>query len=177
MDTIESQSCNLIQGLAPAATTHPTREETPMNRSRGRLAAGLLLCLLLPWAAAAGDDPYQTVRLELSTPDARMAFVPAHLELRVGTRYRLTLVNVGPVAHEFDAPAFVLSVESERVEVFDRAGSRVAVLVGRPEEVELAPGARVDWYLMPLKAMQNADMLCDLPGHLQAGMRGTITVR
>ncbi|HKJ00491.1 MAG TPA: plastocyanin/azurin family copper-binding protein [bacterium] len=126
-------------------------------------------------ARAEGPDPYTTVRLELGTPDGRMAFVPSALEFQVGHRYRLRIVNVSPVEHEFDAPEFMLGVESERVEVFDAAGHKVATLPGRPEEIQISPGGRVDWYLMPIKPLE-AEMVCDLPGHREAGMKGTIRV-
>jgi uncharacterized cupredoxin-like copper-binding protein len=141
------------------------------------LAAVLAWLALLPTPAAAADDPYTTVRVELGTPDGRMTFTPSHLRLRVGTRYRLTIVNGSPSEHEFDAPELILSSESERVEVFDTAGAKVAVLQGKPDEIVVAPGARVEWYLMPLKALSGAAMLCDLPGHKQAGMQGSIDVR
>jgi uncharacterized cupredoxin-like copper-binding protein len=139
----------------------------------------LLLTLLLLGAftvpTVRANDEYTTVLLTLSGPDAAMAFRPAHLELRVGTRYRLRIVNAGPVDHESDAPNLVLSVESEAVEVFDGSGKRLARVVGRPDEIILAPGARVDWYLMPIKAI-TGDILCDIPGHLAAGMRGTFRI-
>jgi uncharacterized cupredoxin-like copper-binding protein len=141
------------------------------------LAAALCATASVPAPARAAGDPYTTVRVELGTPDGRLVFVPDRLEFRVGRRYRLTLVNVSPVEHEFDAPEFMLSVESERVEVFDREGRKVATLPGKPEEIQLMPGGRVDWYLMPLKPLAGAQLVCDLPGHLKAGMRGVIVVR
>jgi uncharacterized cupredoxin-like copper-binding protein len=156
-----------------------SQEPEMMQRTAFWLTSAALLAAfgLTPALAPAADDPYTTVRLELGTPDGKMAFVPAHLELRVGTRYRLNLVNVGPVDHEFDAPQFTLNAESERVEVFDKAGTRVAVLQGKPDEIVVAPGARVEWYLMPIKPLASAEMLCDLPGHREAGMKGTLRVR
>jgi uncharacterized cupredoxin-like copper-binding protein len=146
---------------------------TPFGRYPAALLAAILLALPLPVAA---EDPYTPLRLELGAPDGRMVFNPTHLELRVGTRYRLSLVNVGPVEHEFDAPELTLNAESEHVVVYDRAGNKVADLVGKPDEVVVAPGARLDWYLMPVRAAAGP-ILCDLPGHLEAGMRGTFRVR
>lgn len=167
-----------IYEKAPGASSPGLCRGSVLHRSAWALLAGsLALLLVLAAQPALAGETYRTVRLQLGTPDGRMVFVPSTLEFQVGQPTRLRIVNVSPVEHEFDAPEFILSVESERVEVFDARGHKVATLMGRPEEVRVSPGGRVDWYLLPLKPLAAAKMICDLPGHLQAGMHGVIHVR
>lgn len=142
--------------------------------------APLALAVTLALPVRAATDPLagaETVTLELGGEAHPMRFVPGDLELRAGQLYRLVIINRGPVAHEFDAPRFVVNVDSVQLDVFSAEGAKVAELVGRPDEIVLMPAARAEWYLTPIEASDWVEMLCDVPGHLQAGMRGRIRVR
>ncbi|HZQ75733.1 MAG TPA: plastocyanin/azurin family copper-binding protein [Acidimicrobiia bacterium] len=82
-----------------------------------------------------------------------MRFTPSELTLAPG-RYRFHFINAGTVFH-----------------------SLAVVHNGTPETAgEAGPGKSVDLNVATLEAGQYV-MQCQEPGHLVAGMRGTITVR
>lgn len=144
------------------------------------LWALIMLMAVGALARAQGDlteQPWQEVKLQLGTPDNHMVFVPNRLAFETGQFYNLVIVNAGPVLHEFEAPALVAAVYTKHIKVYGRDGKMIAELAGTPGEIEVAPGGRVEWYFIPIRTVEQAEMICDAPGHLEAGMRGAISVR
>lgn len=152
-----------------------------------RLLPALLAgAILLVWASSPARatrereqdyDFLHTIDLQLGGEDNQMAFFPGEIVLDKGESYRLVMTNRGPVVHEFASPTFKDHIETDKVEVFDAQGNEVAYVVGSVREIELQPGARVVWSFTAVKAAEQIDMLCELPGHLEAGMRGVIRIR
>lgn len=149
---------------------------------RGLAAVGLAVAGLAGWAGIApakGDLTQQKaipVLLTLGSKDNKMVFKPNKLKFETGKLYKLLLVNESPEKHEFDAPALSEAVFSHKVEIISRDGEELAEVYGRVGEIEVAPGVTVEWYFIPIKAVKNGEFICDVEGHLAAGMKGTFTI-
>ena len=123
------------------------------------------------------EQIWHEVHLRLGSPDNRMVFVPDRLTFETGKYYALVIENAGPALHEFDAPALLAAVYTKHVKVYGKDGNMIAELYGAPGEIEVAPGGKVEWYFVPVRTVEAGEMICDAPGHLQAGMKGTVTIR
>src|SRR3972149_5646691 len=116
--------------------------------------------------AAADWSKQTTVRVELS----EFAFTPKNLTFEAGKPYKVQLVNVGAVKHEFTAGDLFASVDWRKAE---SAASEVKVPFFT--EIEVFPGKQVDLYFVPITP-GTYEVLCEIAGHLEAGMKGTATV-
>ncbi len=115
---------------------------------------------------AANWDTAQTVTIEL----AEYAFTPKEITLEAGQPYILELVNKGEVKHEFTAGDFFRTVATRKAET-----SESEVKVQYFTEIEVFAGKSVELYLIPL-IPGTYDLVCEIEGHYEAGMFGTITV-
>lgn len=119
---------------------------------------------------AANWDAKKTIRIEAGEKGAKMFFEPKNLSLKAGTPYVLELVNVGKVKHEYAAEEFFPTAAFRKAE--DAIGEYKAP---RLNEAEVLPGQQMDLYLIPTKA-GTFTIVCEIAGHREAGMIGTITV-
>ncbi len=115
---------------------------------------------------AADWDKKQAITIEL----AEMSFTPKDTTLKVGQPYVITVVNVGTEKHEFTAGDFFNSIAFRKAE--DASGEFKAPA---PHEVEVFAGKTIDLYLIPTMA-GTYDLVCEIKGHFEKGMFGTITV-
>ncbi len=107
---------------------------------------------------------------ELTVGLSEFAFTPKELNLEAGKPYILKVSNKGAVKHEFTAEEFFASVAFRKAE--DASGEFKAPA---PREIEVFPGKEIAVYLIPTKA-GSYKLVCEIEGHLEAGMSGTITV-
>lgn len=143
------------------------------------LAASVLA--LAQAAHAAGDlsrvDPTEIV-IEMGETDAKhMYFKPNHFELETGKAYKIVLKNVGKIKHEFESTELAERVFTRKVEVVSADDKMIAEIKGSIREVELAPGGVAEWFIVPIQSANDIEMECALPGHKEAGMHGTITIK
>jgi len=115
---------------------------------------------------AADWDSREELTIELS----EFAFTPDEFTLTSGQPYVIRVVNVGDVKHEFTAEDFFGSVAFRKAE--DASGEFKAPA---PREIEVFPGQEIEIYLIPTQA-GSYDLVCEIEGHFEAGMFGTITV-
>jgi len=115
---------------------------------------------------AADWDKRQELTIELS----EFAFTPKEFTLTAGQPYVLEVVNKGTVKHEFTAEDFFGSVAFRKAE--DASGEFKAPA---PREVEVFAGAEIELYLIPTQP-GTYELVCEIEGHFEAGMFGTITV-
>lgn len=96
-------------------------------------------------------------------------FTSSHPTLQKGQPVVLTLINKGKLLHEFISSLF----EGGKAEVeWDGV-----VVEGRGiEEIELPPGKMVKITFTPRK-IGKIDFICNIPGHLKRGMKGSIVVQ
>jgi uncharacterized cupredoxin-like copper-binding protein len=115
---------------------------------------------------AADWDTKQEITIELS----EFAFTPKEFTLTAGQPYVVKVVDKGTVKHEFTAEDFFGSVAFRKAE-----DASAEFKAPAPREVEVFAGKTVELYLIPTKA-GTYKLVCEIEGHLEAGMFGTITV-
>lgn len=108
----------------------------------------------------------QELMIELS----EFAFTPKEFKLKAGQPHVLKVVNKGTVKHEFTAEDFFGSVAFRKVE-----DASAEFKAPAPHEVEVFAGKTIELYLIPTKA-GTYKLVCEIEGHFEAGMFGTITV-
>ena len=107
-----------------------------------------------------------TVRVELG----EFFFEPSDLTFEAGKPYKVQLVNIGAVKHEFTAGDFFASVAWRKAE-----SAESEVKLPFFTEIEVFAGKQVDLYFVPITP-GTYELVCEIEGHLAAGMKGTITV-
>ncbi|TAH50470.1 MAG: plastocyanin [Betaproteobacteria bacterium] len=121
------------------------------------------------WGIAGEESKVdRTIAIEMSD---HMRFTPDHIDVRVGETIRFTHHNRGQVMHEMviGTPA-ALQEHAALMERFPEMEH------DEPWMAHVAPGARGEmiWHFNRAGEFEYA---CLIPGHYQAGMRGTIRVR
>jgi uncharacterized cupredoxin-like copper-binding protein len=144
-----------------------------------RIAMGATLLALVSAAPAAADEPAtgkpgdmakasRTVEVRMSDT---MRFTPDRIDVKPGETIHFIVVNTGQVRHEF---------------VFGTAAhlrAHAAVMSKHPDMVHEDPGhytvepGRTAEFAWQFTKQGVVDFACLLPGHFDAGMRGTIVVR
>jgi len=135
------------------------------------MLAVLLVSTSLVWAG--GDLSRQTpvaLKVLLGAKNNEFTISPKTWNLETGKLYKLTLVNEGKVKHEWVASEFTLTIWTRKVEV---GGVEVKGVIN---EIELQPGAKADWYFVPIRTGEY-EMACEIEGHKEAGMAGKIIVK
>jgi uncharacterized cupredoxin-like copper-binding protein len=125
---------------------------------------------LVKAASATWNAKAVTVRVEAGEDGAKMYFKPNELVLKAGTPYVIELVNVGKVKHEYTAAEFFPTVAFRKAE--DAEGEYKALLLN---EAEVLAGKQLDLYLIPTKT-GTFEIVCEIAGHREAGMFGTVVV-
>lgn len=115
---------------------------------------------------AADWDTKQELVIELS----EFAFTPKEFTLAAGQPYVLKVANVGDVKHEFTAGDFFGSVAFRKAE-----DASAEFKAPAPREVEVFADKTTELYLIPTRA-GTYKLVCEIEGHFEAGMFGTITV-
>lgn len=153
-------ACGSAEPTRPAATgTTPAASPTVLGADEYVQNASAFV-------EAANWDVAATVRLELG----EMYFKPKALTFEAGKPYKVEIVNVGKKDHEFVAGDFFRSVASRKAE---DAGAEVKVPYFT--EVEVFAGKSTEVFFVAVMP-GTYEMLCELEGHREAGMEGTITV-
>ena len=116
--------------------------------------------------AAADWDNAEVVRIELD----EMSFNPAELTFEAGLPYKVELVNIGEVKHEFTSEEFFASVAWRKAE-----SPQSEVKAPFFTEIEVFAGQQVDLYFVPITP-GIYDLVCEIEGHFEAGMFGSVTV-
>ncbi|TCD16257.1 cupredoxin domain-containing protein [Oricola cellulosilytica] len=143
-------------------------------------AVPLLAVAITNPALAEGDlsrENVVDVTIELGSSDDGMYMKPDVLEFETGKAYRLILVNVDEIKHEVALNEMGERVFTRKIEATDPDGNLIAEVKGHINEVEVGPGKTVDWYIVPVQTMEASEITCELPGHLEAGMRASATIK
>jgi len=133
--------------------------------------AALLVSTSLVWAG--GDLSRQApveLKVLLGAKSNEYAISPKTWNLQTGKLYKVALVNEGKLKHEWASPEFTLTLWTRKVE----AGG--AEIKGIINEIELLPGAKADWYFVPIRT-GTFEMACEIDDHKEKGMVGKIIVK
>jgi uncharacterized cupredoxin-like copper-binding protein len=112
-------------------------------------------------AIAAGTQAGQAVQVTVRMVE--YAFIPNHLSFRLGTLYRLHLINQGSEIHEFTAPDFIKAIDLKNPDALGPYTNQFAV----------DPGETKDVYFIPRRAGEYKLICAD---HDWAGMTGSISI-
>lgn len=149
-----------------------------IHLNRGlQIAISLVLSMMLwfssPDGGAAATAPTQQspvdIQVSLGNTNNELVFVPNQLQFTTGQRYRLILQNPSNQKHYFTAKDFADSIWTQKVE----AGN--VEIKGAIHDMELRSGASAEWVFIPLKP-GTFELHCSIPGHTEAGMKGTLTI-
>ena len=116
------------------------------------------------------------VKVSLGTADEEMKFVPDNLSFERGKYYKMVLHNPSSDDHYFTSDAFATHIFTRKVEVADASGKTVTEIHGAVNDIELKPGATVEWFFYPMTKGKDLKLYCHKDGHEQQGMVGTINI-
>ena len=121
-----------------------------------------------PWGIAAEPrEARRTIEI-LMTDDMR--FSPSHLDVRQGETLRLRAVNRGQVMHEI-----VIGTRQELEVHAEMMKKHPNMEHDEPYMAHVEPGQRGD-IVWTFNRPGDFEFACLIPGHFEAGMRGTIRV-
>lgn len=153
----------LLAPLAPWAQAHGSRP----HGHQGHHAP--LVKEQKPWGIAAEPrEARRTIEIQM-TDDMR--FSPAHIDVREGETLRLRAVNRGQVMHEI-----VIGTRQELEEHAEMMRKHPNMEHDEPYMAHVEPGQRGD-IVWTFNRPGDFEFACLIPGHFEAGMRGTIRVR
>ncbi len=140
----------------------------------------LALSLVLITPLAIAEKPHgpkaTEVIISVGTEDGQMKFTPDKLTFERGTYYKLVITNPSSDEHYFTSDAFATHIFTRKVEVIDKEGKTIAEIHGAINDMELKPGASVEWFFFPMTKGKNLKFFCHKKGHEAQGMVGSINI-
>lgn len=122
-----------------------------------------------PWGIAGeAREARRTITVRMSDD---MRFAPNHLDVKLGETLRLRAENKGQVMHEI-----VIGTRAELQAHAEIMKKHPNMEHDEPYMAHVAPGRRGD-IVWTFNREGDFEFACLLPGHFEAGMRGTIRVR
>jgi len=155
--------------LASATAWFPATAQAHGEQHDGHTKAGPVVKEQKPWGIAAENrEAKRTVEIRM-TDD--MKFTPSHLEVREGETLRLRAVNRGRVMHEI-----VIGTREELAAHAEMMKKHPGMEHEEPYMAHVSPGKRGD-IVWTFNRAGDFEFACLIPGHFEAGMRGTVRVR
>jgi uncharacterized cupredoxin-like copper-binding protein len=115
--------------------------------------------------------PARTVQVTMREGDGKMVFVPERVEIKRGEQVRFVLTNSGELEHEF-----VLATTEENLKHAEDMKKNPEMEHDDPNAKRVAPKKKSEIVWRFTKAGR-FEYGCLIPGHREAGMTGTITVK
>ncbi len=140
------------------------------------LALSLILTAPLAFAEKPHGPKVIEVNVSVGTEDGQMKFIPESLTFERGNYYKLVITNPSSEDHYFTSDAFATHIFTRKVEVMDKAGKTIAEIHGAINDMELKPGASVEWFFFPMTKGENLKLFCHKKGHEEKGMVGHINI-
>jgi uncharacterized cupredoxin-like copper-binding protein len=131
------------------------------------IVASLVIGAAAPTAADSDEADSNAVRIRVALKE--FAFVPSTITIPQRRPVIIEIVNEGRELHEFVTQAFL----RHEIEV---EGDGLAVAGQAIEEIEIAPGKRVELHLPAMPAGRH-DVVCEAKGHLEKGMKGALVIQ
>jgi uncharacterized cupredoxin-like copper-binding protein len=116
------------------------------------------------------------VNISVGTADGQMKFTPDSLTFKRGNYYKLVITNPSSEDHYFTSDAFATHIFTRKVEVMDKEGKTITEIHGAINDMELKPGASVEWFFFPMTKGTNLKLFCHKEGHEAQGMVGSINI-
>lgn len=151
--TLGAAACGDDNAATPAATTQTTATET-------------MATVATTPTTTAGTTEEATAKVSLGTPDEMSITAPSSVK---AGKVSFEVTNEGASPHEF----VLLKTETKAADLpTDGAKAKETGLVDRTAQLQPGDEATVDVDLKPGHYV----ILCNVPGHYQAGMRQDLTV-
>lgn len=167
MDNRRRQCVQILTMIGLAGLGHRNVMAHGTSHERGA-APGPVLKEQKPWGIA-GDPGAVNRRIEIRMAD-NMRFSPSHLAVRQGETLNLRVVNRGKVMHEL-----VIGTRAELEAHAEQMKRFPTMEHEEPYMAHVAPGRRHDM-VWTFNRAGDFEFACLIPGHFEAGMRGTIRV-
>jgi len=117
------------------------------------------------------------VVIEMGSNDDGMYLKPDNYEFVTGQAYKLILTNVDEIKHELSLNEMGERIFTRKVEIADENGDLFAEIKGNIREVEVGAGKTVEWFIVPIQTTDEpVEITCEIPGHLEAGMRASAMI-
>lgn len=121
-----------------------------------------------PWGIA-GEPGEVTRTVEIRMTDD-MRFAPDHIPVKLGETLRLVAINAGQLLHEI-----VIGTPEELVEHAQLMQKHPGMEHEEPYMAHVDPGQRGE-IIWTFNRAGSFEFACLIPGHFEAGMKGTIAV-
>lgn len=136
----------------------------------------LSLITIVVYAERPHGPKATTVKVAVGTVDGQTKFIPDTLTFERGKYYKLLISNPSPQDHYFTSDAFATHIFTRKVEVKDSNGNTTAEIHGTIHDIELKPGASVEWFFFPMTMGKDLKLFCHKENHEQLGMVGRINI-
>ncbi len=156
-----------LLALATMAQPQPARSDPGHGHGHAHGAQGFS-------AGQPGNakKPARTVQVTMrETADGKMIYEPNKLTVKRGEQVRFVLINAGEVPHEF-----VLASRADNRKHAAEMAKNPDMKHEEPNGRMLEPKAKAE-ILWQFSKAGTFEFACLIPGHLEAGMIGTVTVR
>jgi uncharacterized cupredoxin-like copper-binding protein len=169
MNTPRRQHLQQLIGVATAlALPSLTMAHGDMHKDH-HANAGPVVKEQKPWGIAGeAKDAKRTVTIRMGDD---MRFAPQHIDVKLGETLRLRAENKGKVMHEL-----VIGTRAELEAHAEMMKKHPNMEHDEPYMAHVPPGQRGD-IVWTFNRAGEFEFACLLPGHFEAGMRGTIRVR
>lgn len=119
------------------------------------------------------DEPARTIDIEMVDADGKMAFVPDRVQVRLNEQVRFRIRNKGQLDHEFILGS-TEEIETHR-STMEQHPDMAHMAHDEPNARRLAPGETTGLYWL-FNNPGRFEFACLIPGHLEAGMTGSVMV-
>lgn len=140
------------------------------------LTLSIILITPLAYAEKPHGPKATEINISVGTADGQMKFIPESLTFERGTYYKLVITNPSSEDHYFTSDAFATHIFTRKVEVMDKEGKTIAEVHGAINDIELKPGASVEWFFFPMTKGKNLKLFCHKKDHEAQGMVGSINI-
>lgn len=168
MNHIRRRTLSLL-ALAPLAGLLPRLASAHAEHHGSGAATGPVVKEQKPWGIAAeATEARRSIEIRMTD---NMRFTPSHIDVREGDIVRLRAVNNGKVMHEI-----VIGTREELQAHAELMKKHPNMEHEEPYMAHVSPGRRGDivWHF---NRPGDFEFACLIPGHFEAGMRGTIRVK
>jgi uncharacterized cupredoxin-like copper-binding protein len=118
------------------------------------------------------------VVIEMGSNGDGMYLKPDNYEFVTGQAYKLILTNVDEIKHELALNEMGERIFTRKIEIADENGDLISEIKGSIREVEVGAGKTVEWYIVPVQTTEEpVEITCEIPGHLEAGMRASVVIK
>lgn len=150
-----------------------------MNLVKGVMASMVMVCGLIGCARIdyVKDAPQRVKAADwskmetVSVYQSEFAFSPSQLFFRVGSPYKLEIINRGMTKHYFTAEEFFKAIATRKIQSNTDGEIKAPYFTA----LEVFPGRSLDLYFIPVK-IGSYDLKCTIEGHTEKGMIGRIVI-